>query len=82
MPASIGVRRPRRQTPSKSSGLAGPPSAPAAGTRNARPAKGAGAHRCYLLVAAGVAVFTARQVVTAGLCRMRRCPEGEQQDER
>jgi hypothetical protein len=35
-----------------------------------------------LLVAAGAAVFTARHVVTAGLCRMRCCSEGEQQDER
>ena len=36
----------------------------------------------YLLVAAGAAVFTARQIVTAGLCRMRRCSDGKQQDER
>jgi hypothetical protein len=50
-------------------------------TKSARPLPKGRALIGPLLVAAGAAVFAARQVVTAGLCRLRRCPEGEQQDE-
>ena len=58
----------------------------ALGHKNARPCEGAGACQIanvlVLLVATGAGVLAAGAAfVTAGLCRMRRRPEGEQQNE-